>query len=159
MVTLYLAVSVFMIHWGSLVLMKVPLTAVVINPSRINIIIFIIMLFLTASLAYLWIFSALTILALSFFALHSVKLKMDHVGLTVIAFYNFVFLGEMGVSIDILANDGNIPRWANIMTQVLKNMDIIFKAYFTFEMYRVRIWLVSQSPQELAIKRRKMRII
>jgi hypothetical protein len=32
------------------------------------------------------------------------------------------------------------------MTQALKNMDIIFKAYFTFEMYRVRIWLISESP-------------
>ena len=35
------------------------------------------------------------------------------------------------------------PKSALLINLIIKNLDIVFKAYFTFEMVRVRLWLTS----------------
>ena len=44
------------------------------------------------------------------------------------------------------------------MNSILKNLDIAFKAYFTFEMYRVKLWLKCESPQDLKANMKKLKI-
>jgi hypothetical protein len=61
-------------------------------------------IFLTDSIAWLWIISAALVVTTSLYALVKVRFKIDRVGLLVIAFYNIVFSCELGANIALLAN-------------------------------------------------------
>ena len=100
--------------------------------------------FIALSLAWLWIVSAIIVITASIISLVKVKFKIDRVGLGVIIIYNLLFIGQLILSIFILKVSGDysrVPKAASVINVVLKNFDIVFKAYFTFEMYRVRLWL------------------
>lgn len=87
------------------------------------------------------------------------RFRLDRFGLLVILFYNLVFLMECGLSIVVLANNGTAPFGLSLTVQILKNLDMVFKAYFTFEMYRVRIWLTCDTPEQLERETKKMRVL
>ena len=92
----------------------------------------------------MWIISSLIVNTISLVALIRIRFKIDRVGLGVIAFYNILFVLYFSSSIVTLVDDGDtakIPQGITIMNSLLKNFDIAFKAYFTFEMYRVKVWL------------------
>ena len=120
--------------------------------------------FLAQSVAWIWIVSAVLVIPISIYALARIRFKIGRVGLFVISFYNVLFVLELYASIATLialAEDSTTgaPKVAIVITQVLKNLDIVFKAYFTFEMLRVRIWIESTTPTELNAKMKKMRFL
>lgn len=115
---------------------------------------------LQIAFSVLWILSAILVITLSAIALFRIRFRMALSGLLVIAFYNLLFLVELIVSIYILvclSLETPVDPSALLVTAVIKNLDMVFKAYFTFEMYRVRLYLECNTPAELASRGGKMR--
>jgi hypothetical protein len=66
--------------------------------------------FLSLSTAYMWIISASVVISISLAALVRIKFNIDRVGLSVIIFYNILFLLYFSSSIVTLVDDGDSAK-------------------------------------------------